>query len=133
TLAVRRGWWPFGVASRTVEVVSPSCWRKIAFALTAVNERNRLVSPVPQRKKPLVKKRVLQVRFGNALDPVVLIVPRITCGECDINLDNRALLVHVLLRAYLKSTVLFKNSERSEEHTSELQSRGHLVCRLLLE
>src|SRR5437870_7707948 len=25
------------------------------------------------------------------------------------------------------------NSYRSEEHTSELQSRGHLVCRLLLE
>src|SRR5690625_5905369 len=25
------------------------------------------------------------------------------------------------------------NSDRSEEHTSELQSRGHLVCRLLLE
>src|SRR5437660_9804387 len=29
----------------------------------------------------------------------------------------------------------FKNKieSRSEEHTSELQSRGHLVCRLLLE
>src|SRR3989442_9926617 len=26
-----------------------------------------------------------------------------------------------------------KNFERSEEHTSELQSRPHLVCRLLLE
>src|SRR5690625_5383245 len=25
------------------------------------------------------------------------------------------------------------NDWRSEEHTSELQSRGHLVCRLLLE
>src|SRR5690625_6261325 len=25
------------------------------------------------------------------------------------------------------------NWDRSEEHTSELQSRGHLVCRLLLE
>src|SRR5207253_3752409 len=25
------------------------------------------------------------------------------------------------------------NRGRSEEHTSELQSRGHLVCRLLLE
>src|SRR5690625_6094804 len=25
------------------------------------------------------------------------------------------------------------NAHRSEEHTSELQSRGHLVCRLLLE
>src|SRR5690625_6748563 len=29
-------------------------------------------------------------------------------------------------------TILAKNT-RSEEHTSELQSRGHLVCRLLLE
>src|SRR5690625_6508646 len=26
-----------------------------------------------------------------------------------------------------------RTSNRSEEHTSELQSRGHLVCRLLLE
>src|SRR5690625_6351984 len=26
-----------------------------------------------------------------------------------------------------------KTEDRSEEHTSELQSRGHLVCRLLLE
>src|SRR5690625_7043852 len=26
-----------------------------------------------------------------------------------------------------------KTSKRSEEHTSELQSRGHIVCRLLLE
>src|SRR5690625_5678224 len=26
-----------------------------------------------------------------------------------------------------------RDSRRSEEHTSELQSRGHLVCRLLLE
>src|SRR5690625_6265852 len=30
-----------------------------------------------------------------------------------------------------KATVTIVN--RSEEHTSELQSRGHLVCRLLLE
>src|SRR5690625_6491349 len=28
---------------------------------------------------------------------------------------------------------VFRSSGRSEEHTSELQSRGHLVCRLLLE
>src|SRR5690625_1634387 len=27
----------------------------------------------------------------------------------------------------------FEGVRRSEEHTSELQSRGHLVCRLLLE
>src|SRR5690606_42031974 len=29
--------------------------------------------------------------------------------------------------------LLTKNQERSEEHTSELQSRENLVCRLLLE
>src|SRR5690625_6208790 len=28
---------------------------------------------------------------------------------------------------------LRRSCKRSEEHTSELQSRGHLVCRLLLE
>src|SRR5439155_27133208 len=35
----------------------------------------------------------------------------------------------------LSQTLLAKadRCERSEEHTSELQSRGHLVCRLLLE
>src|SRR5207253_7776255 len=30
-------------------------------------------------------------------------------------------------------SVAQKQGFRSEEHTSELQSRGHLVCRLLLE
>src|SRR5690625_6013655 len=30
-------------------------------------------------------------------------------------------------------TMLREQGYRSEEHTSELQSRGHLVCRLLLE
>src|SRR5439155_19453266 len=31
------------------------------------------------------------------------------------------------------STGTVSSQPRSEEHTSELQSRGHLVCRLLLE
>src|SRR5947209_15400401 len=31
------------------------------------------------------------------------------------------------------STSLLRMEHRSEEHTSELQSRQHLVCRLLLE
>src|SRR5690625_6336318 len=33
----------------------------------------------------------------------------------------------------LGSDIMMVLDERSEEHTSELQSRGHLVCRLLLE
>src|SRR5207253_9509780 len=32
-----------------------------------------------------------------------------------------------------RSPTCGRGAQRSEEHTSELQSRGHLVCRLLLE
>src|SRR5690625_766630 len=43
-----------------------------------------------------------------------------------------------VVRDRLRGDIAIPNSEvrdavRSEEHTSELQSRGHLVCRLLLE
>src|SRR5437870_9026341 len=38
--------------------------------------------------------------------------------------------MHEQINAYLKRHF---GKMRSEEHTSELQSRGHLVCRLLLE
>src|SRR2546422_5898445 len=43
-----------------------------------------------------------------------------------------------LVRAYTSQSSSFKRNRtllviRSEEHTSELQSRLHLVCRLLLE
>src|SRR5690625_5548313 len=37
------------------------------------------------------------------------------------------------LWSHEEETLLDNLIERSEEHTSELQSRGHLVCRLLLE
>src|SRR5690625_6141656 len=36
-------------------------------------------------------------------------------------------------RALAQRLAAAKALARSEEHTSELQSRGHLVCRLLLE
>src|SRR5439155_12589558 len=35
------------------------------------------------------------------------------------------------LRPFLESAQVGREERRSEEHTSELQSRGHLVCRLL--
>ena len=38
-----------------------------------------------------------------------------------------------LMQCFFKVTILKYQENRSEEHTSELQSRQYLVCRLLLE
>src|SRR5690625_5422536 len=46
---------------------------------------------------------------------------------------TRAQLDRVLVGADEHIPTLVEVLDRSEEHTSELQSRGHLVCRLLLE
>src|SRR5690625_6846271 len=43
------------------------------------------------------------------------------------------LLVSSLTSVYAMYHMRNGDYKRSEEHTSELQSRGHLVCRLLLE
>src|SRR5690625_6610004 len=42
-------------------------------------------------------------------------------------------LIETLLDEQKQKDVCYLEATRSEEHTSELQSRGHLVCRLLLE
>src|SRR5690625_6050840 len=41
--------------------------------------------------------------------------------------------IHDGAKGMVASTETGFPGDRSEEHTSELQSRGHLVCRLLLE
>src|SRR5258707_5355266 len=47
---------------------------------------------------------------------------------------SRANSVRTAMQAALDSTALMLSKDaRSEEHTSELQSRQYLVCRLLLE
>src|SRR2546429_3659031 len=52
------------------------------------------------------------------------------CAVCDdIDLFCR----HPINGAQQLATFLRHDDDRSEEHTSELQSRLHLVCRLLLE
>src|SRR5258705_3152114 len=45
--------------------------------------------------------------------------------------NNRVTLKRTCL--LVKSYSIISNEDRSEEHTSELQSLRHLVCRLLLE
>src|SRR3712207_8751902 len=56
----------------------------------------------------------------------------VVLDNCEHLLIACAQLVDALLRACPSLRVL-ATSRRSEEHTSELQSRQYLVCRLLLE
>src|SRR5690606_41405458 len=67
---------------------------------------------------------------------VLIFVVRFPPGECDhfpaliVDREDDTVAHHVIYTAALG---LIDQSQRSEEHTSELQSRENLVCRLLLE
>src|SRR5690625_3398634 len=99
-------------------------------ALDAAREEAEL------RGGPLIVVNV--VREGVADDP-----RHADDGELDVANDRlRGSMVRVEIRQLhtdddiadvLLDVVDSEQAERSEEHTSELQSRGHLVCRLLLE
>src|SRR5687768_17773189 len=61
--------------------------------------------------------------------------PRFASGSASVLLPAESLLAVVEVKSTLTKAE-WKNclaNARSEEHTSELQSRLHLVCRLLLE
>src|SRR3989442_10998757 len=61
------------------------------------------------------------VHIGRALDDFLALL----AGHAAAHADEHAAFLQVL-----EGT---RRAHRSEEHTSELQSRPHLVCRLLLE
>src|SRR2546422_8097496 len=59
--------------------------------------------------------------------------PRLRDFRFGIGLLGRDLRHHLQGRASGTAQARLRREDRSEEHTSELQSRLHLVCRLLLE
>src|SRR3712207_6982292 len=64
--------------------------------------------------------------------PICDLVERLGGHVDPVELPASVLPVGVALRALGRSLVA-RDGMRSEEHTSELQSRQYLVCRLLLE
>src|SRR5690554_7454915 len=80
---------------------------------------------VPSTPEESVRQSVLHFLKNNLKVPEHLIEVEFSLTNIQkTNRDRVDILVHQ-----------FRNSKniRSEEHTSELQSRPHLVCRLLLE
>src|SRR5690625_4835012 len=78
------------------------------------------------------------VRIIVLLATVAIPVPRTTVWPIGISRSVERTVCHVSSSVTRRRTERFSapprtSMSRSEEHTSELQSRGHLVCRLLLE
>src|SRR5690606_41758824 len=65
--------------------------------------------------------RLVSSRHSQWLPPVTWGRQKLTTSWCALSSSSRVV------------SSLRRHHPRSEEHTSELQSRGNLVCRLLLE
>src|SRR5690554_1508653 len=99
-----------------------------AIVDVVINDRSELFSPCSN--KMLLKNEIFTY-LDTIADPIPNIYPLIINFIIkDINMINQEYVKEALKRYYWFS---YKAMERSEEHTSELQSRPHLVCRLLLE
>src|SRR5690625_6860661 len=70
-----------------------------------------------------------QRNIGVALGHSLLALDNVRRGLAGLDVDAEAMVRDL----DANWEVLGEAVQRSEEHTSELQSRGHLVCRLLLE
>src|SRR5690625_6233368 len=65
--------------------------------------------------------------------PTLFFLQRLWGGDAWIKIERTVQIARELGVPTVVAHPPFRWQGRSEEHTSELQSRGHLVCRLLLE
>src|SRR5690554_7338526 len=72
-------------------------------------------------------------RSSAALLTAILHILTLDSGIFLQPLLRRNLFIQICLCTVLDTVLAANKLARSEEHTSELQSRPHLVCRLLLE
>src|SRR5690625_5579104 len=83
--------------------------------------RTSRCTPVSVRSQPKA--------YSPLICTVALLIPATSPPDTSISSVVNPLLS--AQRKYIRNSISAQS--RSEEHTSELQSRGHLVCRLLLE
>src|SRR5690625_6728918 len=109
-----------------------------AIDFIAVDERNRTSSSTSWRTLVGSEPPEIFYAFGKPVySPVSGKVVSVHNGEPDHEARRSflTLIPYMLGQAdrIRKGPEAVAGNYRSEEHTSELQSRGHLVCRLLLE
>src|SRR5439155_21009883 len=85
------------------------------------------------RSEPFIVAQISEHRFHGSK---ALGIPRAPLGQIDATFHARGVRLGKRRSCPERTSRTARASSpacRSEEHTSELQSRGHLVCRLLLE
>src|SRR5207253_8893904 len=98
--------------------------------------RNVSATIIPSLAVPmsLVGTFAVMYALGYTIDIISLMALTLSVGfvvdDAVVVLEN---IVRHMEEGMPRMEAALKGSKRSEEHTSELQSRGHLVCRLLLD
>src|SRR5205814_2696388 len=106
-------------------------WREAAMADTVFGKIVRGEIPchkVYEDDKVLAFLDINPVSHGHTL-----VVPKEPAETLDRLSDESAAALGRVLPRLCRAVVAVTGVKRSEEHTSELQSLRHLVCRLLLE
>src|SRR5579883_241168 len=120
-------------------------WAFRPFSLTAIVEASRrpLPEPVRMRRAALARAVVVSVAFLGGVAATGVATPPPAWAQGGGGSGGGATIEDrkVAAKEFADGDRAFKNGDykaaaeayRSEEHTSELQSRENLVCRLLLE
>src|SRR5205814_9900172 len=91
---------------------------------------HRKLPSFPTRRSSDLKRRVLRQRLGRQVEQPGR---HHTAASPDLGDGRQIEVVLIMLRIAERGRLGVGRVVRSEEHTSELQSLRHLVCRLLLE
>src|SRR5690625_6961395 len=96
-------------------------------------------SPAAAGTVTAVRGSVVDVRFEGSAPPLHQMITAGDAQQVRLEVDEQRDEHTVRCLAFTSTSGLARGDQatasgsRSEEHTSELQSRGHLVCRHLLE
>src|SRR5690606_40915873 len=98
-------------------------------------------TPITTPGRKVSGKRAISVFFLGMLNPLLAVGQTLICGADQLIFNLQTHIDHKHGTAAIRLTRIIRgwnfspdrDCQRSEEHTSELQSREKLVCRLLLE
>src|SRR5690606_20893013 len=94
----------------------------------------RISHPMPQDRISNLQSLVEKSPYRNKVDPPALQQRHdMMRAKIAIYTQGQAAMSRLLRKGADPLAVKYGDAQRSEEHTSELQSRENLVCRLLLE